>query len=140
MSTNVTLLARLGADPEIRFTQGGKAVASMRVVTSKKNRNADGSWGEDTEQTWYEVTAWEGLAENIVEVLSKGDAVIVVGRLYMDTYKAKDGTDRQALKVTASTVGPDLLRSRGAAPAGRPAAVKSEDPWKSPAQEEIPPF
>ena len=93
MSANVTLVGRLGGDPELRFTQSGKAVASFSMVTSKSTRNADGSWDE-SETTWYRVDVWETLAEAVVESLNKGDSVIVVGRVYMDSYKGKDGQER----------------------------------------------
>jgi single-strand DNA-binding protein len=148
MSTPVTIVGRLGSDPEIRFTQAGKAVASLSVVTSKKTKNPDGSWGEDTEVTWYDVSVWEEFGENVVESLTKGDPVIVSGRLYMDTYQGKDGQERRSLKVAAYHVGPDLKwgawskrgASNNSAPrsAPRPAAV--EDPWAPPVQEDIPPF
>jgi single-strand DNA-binding protein len=140
MSTNVTLIGRLGGDPEIRFTQAGKSVASFSMVTSKSTKQPDGSWVE-SETTWYRVEAWEGLGENAVESLRKGDQVIVVGRQYMDTYTAKDGSERQSLKVNAYSIGPDLKRGvyRKAESAG--VAVKPlDDPWATPVQDDIPPF
>ena len=136
MSANVTLVGRLGGDPELRFTQSGKAVASFSMVTSKSTRNADGSWDE-SETTWYRVDVWETLAEAVVESLNKGDSVIVVGRVYMDSYKGKDGQERQSLKVVAYNVGPDLKRAKRSQPARSVAAVEA-DPWAT--QDDAPPF
>lgn len=148
MSVNVTLEGNLGGDPAMRFTQTGKAVASFSMVTSKKNRLSDGSWGEDTEETWYDVSAWDALGENVVECLRKGHNVIVTGRLYMDRYTDKEGNTRQSLKVTAYNVAPSLKRHRwtrddatasvGSA-GGHGAGRVQDDPWAS-AQDDIPPF
>lgn len=141
MSTNVTIIGRLGADPEIRFTQNGTAVANFNIVSSKSKKRDDGGWDE-SETTWYRVDAWERLGENVTETLRKGDPVIVVGRLYMDTYQAKDGTERQSLKVTAYNVGIDLKRAAGSKPGALVgAAAPADNPWGSPVpQDEIPPF
>lgn len=145
--TYVTLVGRLGADPEMRFTQGGKSIASFSLVTSKSTKRPDGGWDE-SETTWYRVEAWEEFAENVVESLRKGMQVIVVGRQFMDTYTAKDGSERQTLKVAAYSIGPDLKRgvfqkveSTGArGSAGGNGARVADDPWAAPVQDDIPPF
>ena len=144
MSTPVTVIGRLGGDPELRFTQSGKSIASFSMVTSKSSQRTDGTWDE-SETTWYRVEAWESLGENVVECLRKGDAVIVYGRMYMDSYQAKDGSgERQSLKVNAYSIGPDLkkapYRKADASAPARPAASGSSDnPWTAPAGD-IPPF
>jgi single-strand DNA-binding protein len=142
--TYVTLVGRLGADPEMRFTQGGKSIASFSLVTSKSTKRPDGGWDE-SETTWYRVEVWEEFAENVVESLRKGMQVIVVGRQFMDTYTTKDGAERQTLKVAAYSIGPDLKRgvfqkveSTGARGSATPRP--SDDPWSTPVQDDIPPF
>lgn len=117
MSTNVTLTGTLGRDPELRFTRDGKAVATMNVVTSKSVRDDDGKW-ENQEETWWRVTAWEKLAENVAETLMKGDPVVIIGRAFTERYEDKDGNERQSLKVNAYNVALDLKR--------RSASVKRE--------------
>jgi single-strand DNA-binding protein len=109
MSTNVTLTGTLGRDPELRFTRDGKAVVTMNVVTSKSVKTDDGKW-ENHEETWWRVTAWEKLAENVAETLLKGDPVVIIGRSFMDKYEDKDGNERQSLKVNAYNVALDLKR------------------------------
>lgn len=111
MSTTVYLTGRLGADPELRFTPAGKAVVSFNLVTSKNTRDEQGNWTE-TETTWWRVSAWDAMAENIAESLSKGDAVIVIGRAHMQSYEDRDGNTRQSLTVQAYNVGPDLKRAQ----------------------------
>ena len=143
MSTNVTLTGTLGQDPELKFTAAGKAVVSLSVVTSKSVKT-DSGW-ENSEETWWRVTAWEKLAENIVESLKKGDPVIVVGRSFMDSFTDKAGAERQSLKVNAYNIGLDLKRRsvtvnrivRDSSPATAPDA---DDPWATPAQDDAPPF
>jgi single-strand DNA-binding protein len=143
MSTNVTLTGTLGRDPELRFTPQGKAVVSLNVVTSKSVKTDDGKW-ENQEETWWRVTAWEQLAENIADSLTKGDPVIIVGRSFMDSYTDKDGNERQSLKVNAYNVGVDLKRrkasvnrvERAVKPAGG-----GDDQWMTPADPfDAPPF
>ena len=146
MSTNVTLTGTLGRDPELRFTPSGKAVATLSVVTSKSVMDEDTKKWVNEEETWWRVTAWEKLAENVAETLLKGDPVIIVGRSFMETYEDREGNQRQSLKVNAYNVALDLKRrsatvnrerrenaSKGAS---RPV---DNDPWAG-GQEDEPPF
>lgn len=100
MAGDVTLRGRLGRDPELRFTQTGKPVASLSVVTDRRQKDADGNW-ESVDTTWWRVTCWDQLAENVAETLTKGDAVIVVGMASLQEYEGKDGDTRQSLSVNA---------------------------------------
>jgi len=141
MSVNVTLEGRIGGDPEIRFTKDGKAVASFSMVTSKSTKQGE-QWVE-SETTWYRVSAWDSLAENVTECLAKGDAVIVTGRVFMDSYTDKEGVEKQSLKVTAYNVGPALKRNqwkRGEA-VQRTSAPVAADPWMTlEPKDDTPPF
>lgn len=143
MSTAVTLTGTLGQDPELRFTQAGKAVVSLNLVTSKSVKGDDGKW-QDTETTWWRVTAWDQMAENVAETLQKGDPVIVVGRTFMETFEDKSGVERQSLKVSAFNIGLDLRRrSASVLRDKQPVSVKSpvsDDPWGVSVQDDIPPF
>lgn len=138
MSTTVHLTGRLGADPELRFTPAGKAVASFNLVTSKNTRDEQGNWTE-SETTWWRVSAWDAMAENIAESLSKGDAVIVIGRAHMQSYEDRDGNTRQSLTVQAYNVGPDLKRAQAKVQrtqrqpgTGSPDSDTAGDPWATP--------
>lgn len=140
MSVNVTIQGRLGADPEVRFTPAGKAVASFSVVASRPRKMDNGQW-EETETTWYRVTAWDKLAENCAESLTKGDAVIVVGRVYLDEWEDQQGTKRQTLKCAAYTVGVDLKRAiANVQRVRREASPPAGDVWESDAGQPPPPF
>lgn len=142
MSTSVTLIGRLGSDPELKFTNAGKGVASFSMVTNRNYKDDSGQW-QEKETTWYRVTAWDAMAENVCESLTKGDSVIVVGRLFMDTYKDREGNERQSLKVEAYNIGVDLKKAQ--ARPKRPERAKpqqqapEQDPWNIP-QDDMPPF
>lgn len=136
MSTNVTLTGTLGRDPELRFTAKGKAVVTLSVVTSKSVLDESTNKWVNEEETWWRVTAWDKLAENIAETLLKGDPVIVVGRAFMDSYDGKDGEKRQSLAVNAYTVALELKRRSAAVnrvkrDGGAPAqsAAPAADQW-----------
>lgn len=138
MSANITIEGRLGADPELRFTKSGKAVASLNLVSSKPTKTDAGEW-EDTEVTWYSVDAWEGLGENAAESLRKGHAVIVTGRLFSEKFTTKDGRELTALRVRAYNIAPSLKRDRWQhAGKSTPQATRKADadPWA----DEKPPF
>lgn len=143
MSTNVTLTGTLGRDPELRFTSSGKAVATLSVVTSKSVKTDDGKW-ENHEETWWRVTAWEQLAENVAETLLKGDPVVIIGRAFTEKFEDKEGNERQSLKVNAYNVALDLKRRSASVNRDRretasqgPSRAVEADSWES---EGEPPF
>lgn len=97
----IILTGNLTRDPELRFTNSGKAVAGFGIAVTRKYN--------DVEQTsFYNVTAWDTLGENVAACLKKGDRVMVAGRPEIREYEAKDGTKRQSFDVVADEVGPSL--------------------------------
>lgn len=98
----VILIGNLGADPEVRYTQGGAAVANLRLATSETWNDKDGNRQERTE--WHSVTVWGKLAENCGKYLAKGRQVYVEGRLQSRVYEDKDGIERKVWDVVASQV------------------------------------
>lgn len=127
MSARITLLGRLGQDPELRFTPAGKAVTSFSLATSRRVKKGD-EW-EDTDTTWWQVSCWEQLAENTAEALRKGMAVIVEGSAVERSWEDRDGTKRSRIEVRADHVGVDLRWSSGSR---RGQEQASADPWASP--------
>jgi len=89
----VILAGRLCADPEVRFTQGGHAVATLRVATNKRE-----------EPEFHDVVVWRNLAERAGQYLSKGRQIYVEGRLHGRTWTAQDGTTRRSVEVIAETL------------------------------------
>jgi single-strand DNA-binding protein len=104
MVNRVILVGNLGKDPEVRYTSGGQAVATLRIATSRSwTDKQSGQRKEETE--WHDVEVWGKQAEQCGEYLSKGRQVYVEGRLKTDKWQDKQsGQDRYRVKVVAETV------------------------------------
>lgn len=126
MSTQVTLVGRLGAYPDIKFGAQGKAITRLRVVTSGR-RMVEGKW-EDVDTSWWSVTAFGPLAESAAD-LSKGQAVIVVGKAKEDTYTDKDGNERRSVAVLADDIGTSIKWASKAERVKPAELAVNDDPW-----------
>lgn len=120
MSFPVTFKARLGADPEMTTGSNGSAVTRMRVVTNGR-RMVDGDW-QDTDTSWWQVTAFGRSAEAAAEQLRKGDLVLIQGKVKQREWE-KDGVKRTTAEVTADEVA-KVCKTGQAAP-----AAATADPW-----------
>jgi single-strand DNA-binding protein len=96
----VLLTGRLGADPEMRFTPQGHAVATFRVASNRSWRSAGGETHEDTE--WFRIVAWNKLAEICNQYLVKGARVYVEGRLQTRQWQDQEGQTRYSTEVIAN--------------------------------------
>ncbi len=105
----VTLVGNLTRDPELRFTTGGRGVASFGLAVNRRWQQ-NGEWQEQT--SYFNVQAWAQLGENIAASLSKGARVIVSGRLEQRQYETQDGEKRSVVEVVADEVGPSLRWAR----------------------------
>jgi single-strand DNA-binding protein len=126
--TAITITGNLVADPEIKFSKNGKAIAKFRVADTDRKRNEQGTW-EDDGTTFWRCTAFGKLAENIGDSLAKGNKVIVVGRTKTEEWTTQQGEKRSQVEILANSVGPDLSkhRTREQADQDKPAV----DPWAS---------
>jgi len=107
--SNVTIVGNMTRDPEIRFTTGGKGVASFGVAVNRRFQQG-GEWQEKT--SFFNVTAWDSLAENVAASLNKGARVIVSGRLEQREYETKEGEKRSVVEIVADEIGPSLRWAR----------------------------
>ncbi len=98
----VILVGRLGADPEIRYTQGGAAVANFNIATSENWTDRDGQKQERTE--WHRIVVWGKMAETCSQFLGKGRQVFVEGRLQTRQWDDKEGNKRYTTEIVANTV------------------------------------
>lgn len=103
-----TIEGNLGADPELRFTPNGAAVANFRVACTERRKNEQTQQWEDGRSIWISVAAWRELAENVAESLHRGDSVLVTGFLYEEQYQTQQGENRTALKMDAKNIGVSL--------------------------------
>ena len=133
------IVGNLGRDPETRYTaDGGTAITSLSVATTRRYRNADGQTVNETE--WHRIVLFSRLAEIAKDYLRKGSLVYIEGRIRTRRYQAKDGTDRYATEIIGETL--QLLDRRqsdqqgmddGFESAPRPAVRPNPAPVQQPA-------
>jgi single-strand DNA-binding protein len=98
----VILVGNLGADPEVRYTQGGEPVCELRLATSEQWTDKGGAKQERTE--WHTISVWGKTAELCGQYLAKGRSVYVEGALRTREYTDKEGVNRKAWEVRADKV------------------------------------
>ena len=143
----VTMAGNLTADPKLRFTTSGAAVANFTVASTPRTRDRQTNEWSDGEPIFLDCTVWRRQAENVAESLTKGMRVIVAGRLRARSYDDRDGNRRTVIEMDVDEVGPSLARAicqvtragRGQA-SGAPAAPAVADPWAGAGQDQQPPF
>ena len=123
MSATVTISGRLTADPVLRFTQNGDSVVSFSVAhTERKYDRTTNQWTDAGEPLYLNVSAFKQLADGAADALTKGDAVIVTGKLKQRSYDAKDGTRRTVVELMADEIGRSVrARKPAAQPVQEPA-------------------
>jgi single-strand DNA-binding protein len=104
--THVSITGNLTEDPELRYTPNGAPVANLRVAVTPRVKDGD-AW-KDGETSFFQVTAWRSLAENVAESLTKGARVMVYGRLQQRSWETPEGEKRSVVEVQAEEVGPSL--------------------------------
>ena len=142
--TPITVIGNLVADPELRYTANGTAVANFRVAsTPRRYDNQTGQW-IDGEPLFLTCNVWRQAAENVANSLTKGDRVIANGRLRQRSFETREGEKRTVIEVEVDEVGPSLKyattqvsktpRDGGGTGgqtgfAGRPAGAASDAPY-----------
>lgn len=138
----IVMTGGLVEEPELRFTPSGKAVANFRLAGKKRVRDAQGQW-TDGDPIYLTVTAWEKVAENAAETLTrKGQRVTVTGRLEQQWWE-KDGAKNSKYVIVADSVSVDLTFSaynERERTEGGGTKAPAADPWAAPPQTEEPPF
>ncbi len=102
---SVTLVGNLTRDPELRYTTGGRGVASFGLAVNRRYQ-VNGEWQEQV--SFFNVVAWADLGENSAASLNKGNRVIVTGRLQQREYETREGEKRSVVEVVADELGPSL--------------------------------
>ena len=108
----VQIIGNLGRDPEMRYTPAGKPVTTFAVAVSRSRAKSENERDEKTE--WFNVVAWERLAEICNQYLSKGSAVYVEGRLETRSWESEDGQKHYRTEIVANEVIILDRRGRGA--------------------------
>jgi single-strand DNA-binding protein len=102
---SVTLVGNVTKDPELRYTTGGRGVASFGLAVNRRYQ-VNGEWQEQV--SFFNIVAWGDLGENAAASLNKGNRVIVTGRLEQRSYETREGEKRSVTEVIADELGPSL--------------------------------
>ena len=144
--TTITVIGNLVADAELRFTSSGQPVATFRVASTPRIRDAATNEWKDGDSLFLTCNVWRQAAENVAESLQRGMRVIVSGRLRQRNYETKEGEKRTVYEVEVDDVGPSLRNASakitraersgsgyggGRGGQGSPGGGRQEDPWAS---------
>jgi single-strand DNA-binding protein len=135
--TVITVIGNLTADPELRFTQSGAAVANFTVAsTPRRYDKSTGAW-VDEDALFLRCNIWRQAAENVAESLTRGARVIVQGRLKQRSFETREGEKRTVMELEVDEIGPSLKWAT--AKVNRPerqqqpqsGQAPADDPWAS---------
>ena len=148
--TPITLIGNLTADPELRFTPNGAAVANFTVASTPRTFDRQTNEWKDGDAMFLNCSVWRQYAENVAESLTKGMRVIVSGRLKSRSYETREGEKRTVHELDVEEVGPSLRfatvsvqrTEQRASDAGRqqPQRRAQPDPWAQANDYDAPPF
>lgn len=106
--TPLTIVGNLAADPELRFTPSGAAVANFRVLSTPRHYDKQTQEFKDGETLAMNCSVWRDAAENVAESLTKGMRVVVTGRLVSRSWQTNEGENRTVMEMQVDEVGPSL--------------------------------
>ena len=106
--TTITVVGNLTADPELRFTPSGAAVANFTVASTPRIYDRQSGEWKDGEALFLRCNIWREAAENVAESLTRGSRVIVTGRLKQRSFETRDGEKRTVVEVEVDEIGPSL--------------------------------
>lgn len=143
--TTITVVGNLTADPELRFTSSGAAVANFTVASTPRSYDRQSGEWKDGEALFLRCALWRQVAENAAESLTRGMRVVVQGRLKQRSFETKDGEKRSVIELDVDEIGPSLryatakvtkaTRSSGGFGGGSTSnpggAAPADDPWGS---------
>jgi single-strand DNA-binding protein len=106
--TVITVIGNLTADPELRFTPSGAAVANFTVASTPRTLDKQSGEWKDGEALFLRCSIWRQSAENVAESLTRGARVVVTGRLKQRSYETREGEKRTVVELEVDEVGPSL--------------------------------
>lgn len=139
--TVITIVGNLTADPELRTTRNGSAVANFSIAATPRVYDRQSNQWVDGDALFLRCTAWRDLATHCAQSLSKGMRVIAQGRLQQRSYQAQDGSNRTVIELQVDEIGPSLRyataqvtradsqRATRPHPTGQRADAPTTDPW-----------
>ena len=106
--TIITVIGNLTADPELRFTPSGAAVANFTVASTPRIFDRQTNEWKDGEALFLRCNVWRQVAENVAESLARGSRVLVTGRLRQRSFETKEGEKRTVVELEVDEIGPSL--------------------------------
>ena len=106
--TVITVIGNLTADPELRFTPSGAAVANFTVASTPRTFDRQSQEWKDGEALFLRCNVWRQAAENVAESLQRGMRVVVQGRLKARSYETREGEKRTVFEIDVEEIGPSL--------------------------------
>jgi len=137
--TIITVVGNLTADPELRYTQGGLAVANFTIASTPRTFDRAANDWKDGEALFLRASCWREFAEHVAGSLTKGSRVVATGRLKQRSYETKEGEKRTSIELEVDEIGPSLryataqvTRASGGSSSGgaRPqGGAVADEPW-----------
>jgi single-strand DNA-binding protein len=136
--TIITVVGNLTADPELRYTQGGLAVANFTIASTPRSFDRQSNEWKDGEALFLRASVWRDVAEHVAGTLTKGSRVLATGRLKQRSYETKEGEKRTSMELEVDEIGPSLryataqvtrTQSSGGGGGGRSGGAVAEEPW-----------
>ena len=106
--TIITVVGNLTADPELRYTQNGLAVANFTIASTPRTFDRQANEWKDGEALFLRASVWREFAEHVAGSLTKGSRVIATGRLKQRSYETREGEKRTAIELEVDEIGPSL--------------------------------
>ena len=136
--TIITVVSNLTADPELRYTQSGLAVANFTIASTPRNFDRASNEWKDGEALFLRASCWREFAEHVAGSLTKGTRVVATGRLKQRSYETKEGEKRTSIELEVDEIGPSLryanasitrAPSSGGGGGGGSRGGAVEEPW-----------
>jgi single-strand DNA-binding protein len=143
--TIITVFGNVTADPELRFTNAGDAVANFTVASTARTFDKQAGEWRDGDALFLRCNVWRQAAEHVAETLTRGMRVIVTGRLRQRSFETREGEKRTVVELEVDEVGPSLRYATAKVAKAerrseaRPSAPQ-DDPWRSASSDDEAPF
>ena len=143
--TIITVVGNLTADPELRYTQTGLAVANFTIASTPRTFDRAANDWKDGEALFLRASCWREFAEHVAGSLTTGSRVSATGRLTQRSYETKEGAKRTSIELEVDEIGPSLryataqvtrASSGGGSAGGRQQGAVADEPWAASAPAE----
>lgn len=133
--TIITVVGNLTADPEMRYTQNGVAVANFTIASTPRTFDRASNEWKDGEALFLRASVWREFAEHVASSLTKGSRVVATGRLRQRSFETKEGEKRTSIELEVDEIGPSLRYATASvtrAPSTAPGGMAGNNEWSPP--------